>query len=113
MSASGAFGPAPEGIDLSDTQNLSISSAVITLMIIGSMFVGLRLVARLIHRDREATGLAIDDYCIALGLVSIPITTDKSYGESLTALKLFAYGTAICSLASTHRLKAWLHNVSH
>ncbi len=71
MSASGVFGPAPPGIDLSKTQNTSITAAVVSLMVIGSIFVLLRLVARIMAKTRGAT-LAVDDYCIALGLVSKP-----------------------------------------
>jgi hypothetical protein len=70
MSASGVFGPAPPGIDLSKTQNSSIRSAVISLMVIGTVFVILRLVARTIQKG---VSLAADDYCVALGLASLNI----------------------------------------
>jgi hypothetical protein len=69
MSASGVFGPAPEGIDLSKTQNAPIRNAVVSLMVIGTVFVGLRLVAR---RMQKAASLGLDDFCIILGLVKPP-----------------------------------------
>jgi hypothetical protein len=68
MSASGVFGPAPEGIILAETQNASIKAAVISLMAIGTVAVILRFIARTMHKGMK---LAMDDYCIALGLVSL------------------------------------------
>lgn len=68
MSASGVFGPAPEGIDLNETQNNSIKAAVISLMVIGTVAVFIRLIARTMQKGIK---LAIDDYCIALGLVDL------------------------------------------
>lgn len=68
MSASGDFGPAPPGIDLSQTQNESIRSAVISLMVIGTIFVSLRIIARTMQKG---VSLAVDDYCIVMGLVSL------------------------------------------
>lgn len=67
MSASGVFGPAPDGVDLSETQNDSIRSAVISLMVIGTVFVVLRFVARTLQKGVK---IEADDYCIILGLVS-------------------------------------------
>lgn len=67
MSASGVFGPAPEGINLLETQNESIKSAVISLMVIGTIFVGLRFIARAMQKGVK---IAVDDYCVILGLVS-------------------------------------------
>lgn len=68
MSDSGVSGPTPEGTDLSQTQNTAISSAVISLMVIATIFVLLRLFARTMQK---CISLAVDDYCIALGLVSL------------------------------------------
>jgi len=67
MSATGVFGPAPPGIDLSKTQNAAIVKAVISLMVIGTLAVVLRVVARLMSKSKK---LAIDDYLVILGLVS-------------------------------------------
>lgn len=78
MSNSGVFGPTPDGVDLSKNQNAAISSAVISLMVIATIFVILRVVARTMQKGIT---LAVDDYCIAVGL-------------------LFAHGTAICCLVS-------------
>lgn len=67
MSATGVFGPAPPGIDLSKTQNGSIVRAVVSLMVIGTLAVILRLASRVMSKKRK---LAIDDYLIVVGLVS-------------------------------------------
>jgi len=80
MSNSGVFGPTPEGVDLSETQNVAVSSAVISLMVIATIFVLLRVAARAMQKG-VTMALAVDDYCIAVGL-------------------LFAHGTAVCSLVS-------------
>ncbi|EXJ70398.1 uncharacterized protein A1O5_06466 [Cladophialophora psammophila CBS 110553] len=78
MSASGAFGPAPPGIDLSETKNGAIIRAVVSLMVIGTLTVMLRFVSQLM---REKGRFSWDDYLI------------------LPAL-LLAHGTAVCSLVS-------------
>lgn len=80
MSASGAFGPAPPGIDLSQNQNGQIFGAVITLMVIGTIAVIMRFIAR---RTPNSMSLAVDDYLIVAALI-------------------FAYGTGICSLLSVN-----------
>lgn len=67
MSSSGVFGPAPPGIDLSKTQDGPIIKAVVSLMVIGSIFVALRVFARTMQKG---ISLDIDDYLIILGLVS-------------------------------------------
>lgn len=69
MSASGAFGPAPPGIDLSETKNGAIIRAVISLMIIGTLAVMLRFVSQLM---REKGRFSWDDYLILPALVSFP-----------------------------------------
>ncbi|OCL10403.1 hypothetical protein AOQ84DRAFT_289378 [Glonium stellatum] len=66
MSASGAFGPAPPGIDLSQNQNGQIFGAVITLMVIGTIAVIMRFIAR---RTPNSMSLAVDDYLIVAALV--------------------------------------------
>ncbi|KAH8804479.1 hypothetical protein F5884DRAFT_407489 [Xylogone sp. PMI_703] len=78
MSASGVFGPAPPGVDLSENRNASLRAAVITLMVIGTVFVVLRFIAR---SWQKGLSIEIDDIFCAIGL-------------------LFAHGTAICSLVS-------------
>jgi hypothetical protein len=66
MSASGDWGPAPAGIDLTETKDGEILRPVIALMTLGILAVALRLVAR----HRSGTSIAIDDYLILLALVS-------------------------------------------
>ncbi|KAH9218779.1 hypothetical protein DL95DRAFT_457982 [Leptodontidium sp. 2 PMI_412] len=76
--SSGVFGLTPDGIDLNETQSTAILSAVISLMVIATIFVVLRVVTRTIQKG---TVFAVDDYCIEMGL-------------------FFAHGTAACSLIS-------------
>lgn len=78
MAATGDFGPAPAGTNLAENQNAQIFGAVITLMVIGTVGVVMRWVAR---KTPDSIALAIDDYLIVAALI-------------------FAYGTAICSLLS-------------
>jgi len=68
MSSSGVFGPPPPGVDLSETQNGSIVKAVVSLMVIGTAAVVLRLIAR---TKQKGVSMAIDDYLVILGLVCI------------------------------------------
>jgi hypothetical protein len=67
MPATGEFGPAPPGVDLSENQDVTTISAVTTLMVIGTVAVALRLLARVKAKD---VGFAADDYLICAGLVS-------------------------------------------
>lgn len=80
MSVSGDFGPAPPGVNLAENQNGQIFGAVITLMVIGTVAVIMRFVARSTSNN---ISLASDDYLIVAAL-------------------LFAYGTGICSLLSVN-----------
>lgn len=68
MSASGDFGPAPPGVDLSQNQNANMLGAVITLMTVGIVSVALRVLARIKTKD---INFAIDDYLIFAALVSL------------------------------------------
>jgi len=65
MSASGNWGPAPEGIDLTEQQDGEILRPVIALMTMGIMAVAIRFVARF----KAGTKISIDDYLILLALV--------------------------------------------
>ncbi|KEY74717.1 hypothetical protein S7711_05466 [Stachybotrys chartarum IBT 7711] len=77
MSASGAWGPAPPGVDLTETQDGSIIGSVAVMMAIGLTAVALRLYVRATTGPR----LAEDDYFILVAL-------------------LLGVGTAICCLIS-------------
>ncbi|GAB1202905.1 hypothetical protein APSETT445_001529 [Aspergillus pseudonomiae] len=68
MSASGDFGPAPPGVDLSDNQDGSMLGAVITLIILGTLSVVLRVYARTEFKKFQ---FAIDDYLSFAALVSV------------------------------------------
>lgn len=67
MSASGDWGPAPPGVDLTETQEGEILRPVIALMTLGILAVGIRLVARF----KAHAKIALDDYLIMLSLVSL------------------------------------------
>jgi hypothetical protein len=67
MSASGMWGPAPPGVDLTETQHADIIGSVVVIMIIGLSSVVLRLFTRLSH---SGPGLAEDDYVIMAAAVS-------------------------------------------
>ncbi|RDW82530.1 hypothetical protein BP6252_03642 [Coleophoma cylindrospora] len=80
MSASGDFGPAPEGLDLSENQNGQIFGDVVSLMVLATVFVVVRVFTRVFARTG---GMAADDYLIIVGW-------------------LFTTGTAMCCLVSTN-----------
>jgi hypothetical protein len=69
MSASGAWGPAPPGVDLNETQSAEIIASVVAIMVIGLSAVVLRIVTRL---SRSGPGLAEDDYVILVAAVLPP-----------------------------------------
>ncbi|KAK4132182.1 hypothetical protein BT67DRAFT_463869 [Trichocladium antarcticum] len=61
MSASGDWGPAPPGVDLTENQNADIIGSVIVIVAMGLSAVVLRIFTRL---SRTGPGLAEDDYVI-------------------------------------------------
>lgn len=65
MSASGDWGPAPEGMDLTETQDGEILRPVVALMVLGILAVATRVVARI----KSGSKIAVDDYLILLSLV--------------------------------------------
>lgn len=69
--ASGAWGPAPAGVDLSENQNANIIASVTVVMVIGLAAVALRLYARL---SRTGPGLGTDDYVVLTASVSVYLT---------------------------------------
>lgn len=80
MSASGDFGPAPAGIDLSENQDGDIFGPVVALMVVSSIFIITRFVTRILSRQG---GVSLDDYLILVGW-------------------FFTTGTAMCCLISTN-----------
>lgn len=64
--ASGDFGPAPPGVDLSQNQNGRLLGGVVPVAVLGTIAVILRMVVRL--RGKEMR-LALDDYLIVAALV--------------------------------------------
>ncbi|KAI9730001.1 MAG: hypothetical protein M1834_006199 [Cirrosporium novae-zelandiae] len=60
------FGPAPTGLDLTESETAGNNAAVITLMIVATVTVGLRLYAR----STQKTPLGLDDYSIILALLA-------------------------------------------
>lgn len=66
MSNSGAWGPTPPGVDLTENQNGAIIGSVVCIMVIGLASVILRLFTRMM---RTGPGLALDDYVILFAAV--------------------------------------------
>ncbi|KAJ5519453.1 hypothetical protein N7453_001875 [Penicillium expansum] len=85
METTGDFGPVPPGIDLAENQQTQMLGAVITLMIIGTLAVLLRVYTR---AKTSQTSFGLDDFLI------------------FTAL-LFAYGTGICVIISIKYKNGW------
>ncbi|KAJ5781185.1 hypothetical protein N7457_006345 [Penicillium paradoxum] len=77
--ATGDFGPAPPGMNLSKNQTGSLLGSVIPVAVLGTIAVILRLVARM--KTKEIGKLAMDDYLIIAAL-------------------LFSWGTAIACFIS-------------
>lgn len=67
MSATGDFGPAPPGMDLAENQTPQILGAVVTLMVVGTLAVLLRVFTR---AKTSQTNFGIDDLLIVAALVS-------------------------------------------
>lgn len=68
MKATGDFGPAPAGVDLAENQQPQMLGAVITLMIIGTLAVILRIYTR---AKSSQTNFGLDDFLIFASLVSL------------------------------------------
>lgn len=66
--ATGDFGPAPPGVDLTKNQNGRLLGAVIPVSVFGTIAVILRLAVRLRRKEMK---LATDDYLIVAALVRI------------------------------------------
>lgn len=66
MSATGEFGPAPAGVDLGENQHVQMLGAVISLMVIGTLAVILRIYTR---AKSSQTNFGLDDYLIFVSLV--------------------------------------------
>jgi hypothetical protein len=91
MSSSGVFGPTPPGVNLSETQNAAVVNAVVSLMIIGTIFVVLRVIARTMQKGMS---LALDDYLVMLGLVcSYHISGNAFSGYSLRSPALCTWNS--------------------
>ncbi len=82
MSASGAWGPAPPGVNLHENQNAAIIGSVVAIMVIGLSAVVLRLFTRLKY---SGLGLAEDDYVIVAAAVLTPTNHSPEHfkGEML------------------------------
>lgn len=68
MEATGDFGPVPPGIDLAVNHQTQMLGAVITLMIIGTLAVILRVYTR---AKTSQTNFGLDDLLIFAALVSV------------------------------------------
>lgn len=76
LSSTGVFGTPPAGVNLNETQNSAITSSVVALMVIATIAVGLRVIARTMQKG---IGLALDDYLVILGLVSSSVFEYPSF----------------------------------
>ncbi|KAF4767695.1 hypothetical protein N7455_011197 [Penicillium solitum] len=85
MEVTGDFGPVPPGIDLAVNQQTQMLGAVITLMIIGTLAVILRVYTR---AKTSQTSFGLDDFLILAAL-------------------WFAYGTGICVIISIKYKNGW------
>lgn len=73
--ATGDFGPAPPGLDLSENHNANLSGAVAAVAICGTIAVAMRFFIRIRAKDVK---LALDDYLVGLALVSDALITWNS-----------------------------------
>ncbi|KAL5356324.1 hypothetical protein BJX96DRAFT_171508 [Aspergillus floccosus] len=80
--ATGDFGPAPPGVDLTRNQTGNLLGAVIPVAVFGTTAVGLRIVARLRTKDVK---LATDDYLIIPALIF-------SWGTAISCFLSIPYG---------------------
>jgi hypothetical protein len=99
MSSSGVFGPAPAGTDLSENQDGQIFGAVVTLMVLATVFVTIRIFTRVFARNG---GMAADDYLILVGWVS-PSETGEL--RSLTDLVIAFHNRHRCLLLDLHQVR--------
>lgn len=72
MSATGDFGPAPADLDLRENQQVQMLGAVISLMVIGTLAVILRIYTR---AKSSQTNFGLDDYLIFASLVCLILGT--------------------------------------
>lgn len=89
VTATGDFGPAPPGVDLTKNQTGNLLGAVIPVAVLGTTAVILRLVAPM--KTREARKFAVDDYLIIVAL-------------------LFSWGTAISCFISESKMNSDIVN---
>lgn len=76
MSNSGAWGPAPPGVVLSENQNANIIFSVTVVMALGISAVVLRIIARL---SRRGPGLGEDDFVVVAAAVSGTLPVQPSF----------------------------------
>lgn len=87
--ATGDFGPAPPGVDLTKNQAGNLLGAVIPVALLGTTAVVLRLAAPM--KTQESRKLAVDDYLIIVAL-------------------LFSWGTAISCFISESKFSSGIVN---
>lgn len=103
--ATGAFGPAPPGVDLSQNQDGNLLGAVVPVAVCGTVAVGIRLMARSKSKDVK---LAVDDYLILAALVRHALLCFFCTITDYHTTKLFSWGTAIACFISAAPLKYYL-----
>lgn len=70
MDSSEVFGPPPKGIDLAENQTGQIYGAVVTVLVLATAAVLVRIVAR--SKLKGIGGFAVDDVLILVALVRLP-----------------------------------------
>ncbi|KAF4860442.1 Satratoxin biosynthesis SC1 cluster protein 4 [Colletotrichum siamense] len=110
-----AFGPPPDGVDLTESQATKNNAIVIVLLVIAALSVAGRLVAR----SKYGPGLSLDDYAIVVAWVLVAATAgmviaigQAGAGRHVWALSLlyiysFVFCTAVLSTKISILLFYW------
>lgn len=99
--ATGDFGPAPPGVDLSQNQNGKLLGAVVPVAVCGTVAVGLRFFAR---RKGKDVKLAVDDYLLMAALVRHALLSSLQTVTNCYGIQCFSWGTAIsCFISANSR----------
>ncbi|EQB55051.1 hypothetical protein CGLO_05055 [Colletotrichum gloeosporioides Cg-14] len=111
-----AFGPPPDGVDLTESQATKNNAIVIVLLVIAALSVAGRLVAR----SKYGPGLSLDDYAIVVAWVLVAATAGMvvAIGQagagrhvwalSVDDLLLYIYSFVFCTAVLTTKISILL-----
>ncbi|KAL3296981.1 integral membrane protein [Colletotrichum asianum] len=107
-----AFGPPPDGVDLSESQATKNNAIVIVLLVIAALSVAGRLFAR----SKYGPGLSLDDYAIVVAWVLVAATAgmviaigQAGAGRHVWALGLlYIYSFVFCTAVLTTKISILL-----